>query len=33
MIDLNVSASAKFKVYDMFTNVRQNCEHVRIFEG
>ena len=30
MIGLNLSANAKFKVYDIITNVRQNCEHAKI---
>ena len=27
MIGLDLSASSKFAVFDMFTNLRQNCEH------
>ena len=32
MIGLYLSASGNFAVFNMFTNVRQNCEHFKMFE-
>lgn len=32
MIGLGFCPSVKFAVFDMFTNVRHNCEHFKLFE-